>query len=454
MNDFSIVLRSLRTRLLSTTISVASVAVAVALLLVLLSLRESATQAFRRGSGNAHLMVGADASPLVVVLNGLFYANPPARAIPWAKSSDIRSSFPWAWSVATQLGDSYRGSPLVATEQAFFTSFEPVAGRPFQFRSGKAFDQPFQVVVGSEAAALHGLRLGDDIVTTHGSWGSREGGHQHESHPCEVVGILGPTGSAHDRALFTALETSWVIHAEERLEREQASEAASPDADGGDHAGENDDHDDHVDHEENGHGHVHVEVDDLRDEDRLVTDILLRLPTRAGSDASAAMQAQYDRLRRDPTITVAQPAQEVGKLFAIVGSIDEILLAMAVAVLVSSGLGILLSLYNSMEMRRRHVAILRVLGTSAGRIFGMVLAEAALIGLMGAVAGVILTAIAGTVASEIVEARVGLVLDAMPTIRTIIAVTAGAVALSMLAGIIPALRAYRTPIVHHLGAID
>ncbi len=441
MTDFSIVLRSLRTRLLSTSISVASVAVAVALLLVLLSLRESATQAFRRGSGNAHLMVGADASPLVVVLNGLFYANPPARAIPWTKSQEIRSSFPWAWTVATQLGDSYRGSPLVATEPSFFTSFEPVAGRPFQFRTGRGFEGPFQVVVGSAAAAMHGLRVGDHVVTTHGSWGSREGGHQHESHPCEVVGILAPTGSAHDRALFTALETSWVIHAEERLEREEAAEEAV--AAMGDESG--------TDHD---HGHVHVETADLTDEDRLVTDILLRLPTRAGSDASAAMQAQYDRLRRDPTITVAQPAQEVGRLFAIVGSIDQVLLAMAVAVLISSGLGILLSLYNSMEMRRRHVAILRVLGTSAGRVFGMVLAEAALIGLMGAAAGVILTVIAGTVASGIVEERVGLVLDAMPSLRTIVAVTAGAVTLAMLAGVVPALRAYRTPIVRHLGAID
>lgn len=433
MNDFAIVLRSLRTRSLSTTISVASVAVAVALLLVLLSLRDSATQAFRKGAGNAHLMVGADASPLVVVLNGLFYANPPARAIPWSKTTQLRSSFPWAWSVATQLGDSYKGSPLVATEPSFFTAFEPVAGRPFTFRSGEAFDAPFEVVVGSEAAALHGLRVGDSVVTTHGSWGSREGGHEHESHPCKVVGILNPTGSAHDRALFTALETSWVIHAEERLEREAGGSAH--------------DHD-------HGHNHIHVEVEDLTDEDRLITSLLLRLPTRAGSDASAAMQSQYDALRRDPTITVAQPAQEVGRLFAIVGSIDEVLLAMAIAVLVSSGIGILLSLYNSMESRRRHIAILRVLGTSAGRIFGMVLAEAAIIGLLGAALGVVLTVGAGTAAAAVVESRVGLALDPIPSVRLMIGVMAATVVLSMAAGILPSLRAYRTSIVKHLGITD
>ncbi|MDA1007759.1 MAG: ABC transporter permease [Planctomycetota bacterium] len=425
MNDFSIVLRSLRVRLFSTAVAVASVAVAVALLLLLLSLRESATNVFRRGSGNAHIIVGADASPMVVVLNGLFYANPPARAIPFSKLQEIRKSFPWAWTVATQLGDSYHGSPLVATESAFFEKFEPSAGRPWSFRSGGSFSAPFEVVVGSTAAAIHQLRVGDEIVTTHGAWGSREGGHQHENHPCKVVGILDSTQTAHDRALFTPLETSWVIHAEEKREKGH----------------------------EGSHEHLHVEVADLQDDEKLVTNLLLRLPTREGSDASAAMQAQYDRLRRDPTITAAQPAQEVVRLFAIVGSIDEILLAMAVAVLVSAGIGILLSLYNSMEMRRRQVAVLRVLGTSAARIFGMVLAEAALIGIMGALGGIVLSFIGASIASAVVEARVGLVLDPTPTARVMVAVIAGTTLLSMIAGALPALRAYRTPVVRNLSSL-
>ena len=265
MNDMIIVLRSLRVRLLASSVTVAMVAIAVALLLVLMSLREAASQAFRRGTGNIHLLVSADASPLVGVLNGLFYANAPANPIAWGKYEEIKNSFPWLWAIPTQLGDSFRGSPVMATTPEFLSNFEPVSGQPFQYASGKAFAEDFQVVAGSQAASEHGLSVGQKIVFSHGTGGSREGGHQHADHPYEVVGILKPTGSAHDRALFTNLQSTWIIHAEDR--RENAASAEHEAEAEEDHAGH-----DHA-HE---HEHEHVEAADLTDADKLMTGILLR----------------------------------------------------------------------------------------------------------------------------------------------------------------------------------
>ena len=54
-------------------------------------------------------------------------------------------------------------------------------------------------------------------------------------------------------------------------------------------------------------------------------------------------------------ITVAQPAQQIGRLMAIVGDIDWLFLAMAVVVLVSSAISIMLAMVASMELRRRQV---------------------------------------------------------------------------------------------------
>ena len=107
MNDLRIVLRSLRTRLTSTIVTVGLVSVAVALLLSLLSLREAGKNSFRRGVGNAHLVVSGEASPLVAVLNGLFYVNAPRNSIPYQKVEEIQEGFPWAWAIPTQLGDSF-----------------------------------------------------------------------------------------------------------------------------------------------------------------------------------------------------------------------------------------------------------------------------------------------------------------------------------------------------------
>ncbi len=429
MNDLRIVLRSLALRRFSTTVTLLMVAVSVALLLVLLSMRDAGRAAFRRGTGNAHLLVSADTSPLVAVLNGMFYANAPSAPIDWAAYLKIRDAFPWSWTVPTQLGDSFRGSPVMATTKEFFSSFEPVLGAPWTFVAGAGFDAPYEIVAGSEAARLHGLRVGDEIVLAHGV-GTETGhaAHEHDDHPCEVVGILAPTGSAHDRALFTSLDTGWVVHAEEARLKEAA--AATPGSDDLDH--------------------IHVEPADLRENEKLVTGILLRVPTRPGEHVSSALPVAFDLLRRQFPFTVAQPAQQVGRLFEIVSGVDTLFIAMAVAVMVAGSLSIMLALYNSMDLRRRQVAILRVLGASAGRVFGLILAESAIIGVIGSLLGVGLSLALGTIASTELQRRVGLVIEPVADARTIVLCAAAATFLACLAGIVPAWRAYRTPVVRSL----
>jgi len=448
MSDMTIVLRSLRTRALATSVATALVAIAVALLLVLLSLREAASQAFRRGTGNIHLLISADASPLVAVLNGLFYANAPANPIPWAKFKEIEEGFPWQWCIPTQLGDSFRGSPVMATSEEFFTDFEPVAGVPFQFSDGRVFEEAFEVVLGSAVAQEHSLSVGQKIIFAHGSGGSREGGHEHADHPYEVVGVLQPTGSAHDRALFTNLVSTWVIHAEEKrasdIEGTAATKTtanAAPAESSPDTAAHDHDHD---------HAHVHVEEADLRDDEKLITGILLRIPTRPGSDSSASIAAQFDRMRRDVSITVAQPAQQIGRLMALIGDIDWLFVAMALVVLISSAASIMLAMVSSMELRRRQVAILRVLGASAWRVFALAITESTLIGLLGAGIGAALALVGGQIATTFLQERVGVVIGGAVDPRAAILVAAGAVVLAAIAGIVPAVKAYRTSIARHL----
>jgi len=450
ISDMTIVLRSLRTRALATSVATALVAIAVALLLVLLSLREAASQAFRRGTGNIHLLVSADASPLVAVLNGLFYANAPANPIAWAKFKEIEGSFPWQWCIPTQLGDSFRGQPVMATSAEFFTDFEPVAGMPFQFSDGRVFEEAFEVVVGSSVARDFGLQVGQKIVFTHGSGGSREGGHEHADHPYEVVGVLQPTGSAHDRALFTNLVSTWVIHAEEKRAHEPKVAESETNAPKPETTASEADHDHGHDH---GHDHVHVDEADLRDDEKLITGILLRIPTRSGSDASASIAAQFDRLRRDVSITVAQPAQQIGRLMALIGDIDWLFVAMAVVVLFSSAASIMLAMVSSMELRRRQVAILRVLGASAWRVFALAITESTLIGLVGAGIGAALAIVGGQIATTLLQERVGLVIAGAVDSRAAILVAAGAVVLAALAGIVPSVKGYCTSFACHLTPI-
>lgn len=416
MNDLRVVVVSLKARSLSSAVTMGSVAVAVALLLTMLSLRSAGFQAFQRGTGTTHLLVSADSSPLVAVLNNIFYANPPANPISWSKYGEIRSGFPYAWAIPTQQGDSFRGFPVCATAPEFFTLFEPVRGEPWRVREGRLPQGNFEICLGATAAAGTGLRVGQQVRLTHGA--GSDHGHEHAEYPYTVVGILQPTGSAHDRAVFTDLESSWILHAHDRRERE-GKEGLTTAA-------------------------------DLTDADRLITGILLRLPTRPGSDGSAAIQQQFDTLRRDTSIVVAQPAQQIDRLRSIVGNVDSLFIALGVAVLVSSGISILLALYNSMAERRRQIAVLRALGLPRSRVQGMIIAEACLIGLGGGVAGVVLSVVGGLAAAAMLKARIGLVVQPDVDPRGVLIVLAGAVVLAGCAGILPAVLAYRTPVADHL----
>jgi len=416
MNDLRVVLISLRARFLSTTITSGSVAVAVALLLTMLSLRSAGFEAFQRGSGTTHLLVSADSSPLVAVLNGVFYANAPSNPISWQKYNEIRSGFPYDWAIPTQQGDSFRGFPVCATAPEFFTKFQPAKGEPWQLQQGRFPEKNFEICLGSDAADGTNLKLGQLVHLTHGA--GSEHGHEHAEYPFTVVGILQPTGSAHDRAVFTDLESSWILHAHDRREREGIETLTT--------------------------------AADLTEGDRKITGILLRLPTRVGSDGSAAIQQQFDALRRDTSIVVAQPAQQIDRLRGIVGNVDGIFIALGVAVFISSGISIMLALYNSMSERRRQIAVLRAIGLSRGRVQGMVIAEACFIGLAGGVTGIALSVIGGFAAAEALKSRIGLVVHPDLDPRSAAIVLAGAVILAALASVLPAVVAYRTSVADNL----
>jgi putative ABC transport system permease protein len=451
ITDLTIVARSLRSRLFSTITTALTVAVAVALLLVLLSMRDAGQKAFARGGGNMHMLVSGDTDPMGAVLNGIFYARPPRRPLEWQQFQRIASSYPLEFAIPVAQGDSYRGYPTLATLTEFFERFQPAPGERWSFRQGHAFTEDFQAVLGSQAAASTAHKIGDQIVLTHGTGASRAGGgataggagrasHVHSEYKFTIVGILEPTGTAHDRAVFIPLQSAWILHAHDRREREE-------------HGSEEGEHEDHADHD---HDHEHESLTtaaDLLDADRKITGIYLRTVTRPGSNVSADLPRVFNDLRSQPGITVAQPKAEIDRLFEIVGSVNQLLVAIAAVVMVSSGIAIMLALYNSMEQRRRQIAVLRVLGASRGRILSLVLTESAMLGILGAIAGVILALIAAQVVAAAMRARLGLVIRPALPADWLIAVALAAIVLAALAGIIPAVMAYRTSVARNLRPI-
>ncbi len=416
ITDFTIIRRSLTSRMFSTVTTAFTVAIAVGMLLVLLAMMDAGKQAFRRGSGDMHLLVTKEPSALVSVLNGIFYAGAPAAPISHAQLQRIQSDPRVAMAIPNQQGDSYAGLPVMATTAAFFADFAPTPDEPWRFAAGRTFEQPFEVVLGAKAADITGLRLGDTLELSHGRAGTET--HTHNEFHYTVVGILESTGSPHDRTVFADLVGAWTVHAHDRRVRND------PDA-------------------------AHTTPDDITDDDRKVTGVYVRAASRRGSNASAALGPLAYQLRQEGFM-VAEPTKEIIKLFKIVGNINVIFIAMAAVVMVSSAVSIMVALYNSMEQRKRQIAVLRVLGASRGRVFGLVLTESAMLGLLGAIGGVLLALVGGFAVAEALRKTLGIVVTPIYPPEWIMLVVVSAVTLAALAGIVPAMMAYRISVAKSL----
>ena len=85
------------------------------------------------------------------------------------------------------------------------------------------------------------------------------------------------------------------------------------------------------------------------------------------------------------------PIREVASLFeGLVGNVQLLLLALAGMVVVVSALGMMVSLYNSMNDRRREIGIMRALGARRATVLWVILLESVLLSLGGGLLGLVL----------------------------------------------------------------
>ena len=76
--------------------------------------------------------------------------------------------------------------------------------------------------------------------------------------------------------------------------------------------------------------------------------------------------------------------------------------------------------------------------------------ESALLGVLGVVAGLLLSLVGGALAAAVLQRRVGLVIQPVFGLEWVLGVSVGAVLLAALAGIVPAVMAYRTGVAKNL----
>jgi len=92
----------------------------------------------------------------------------------------------------------------------------------------------------------------------------------------------------------------------------------------------------------------------------------------------------------------------------VTGIVERALIAVSVFVIAVGLVSVLTSILTSLNERRREMAILRATGARPGHIFFLMVAEAAMLGLCGAISGVLLVQLGLLIAGPILSSAYGI----------------------------------------------
>jgi putative ABC transport system permease protein len=346
MNALRYVAAQLARRPLQTALSILLLALGVATLVFVLLVQNQMTRNLTRDAAGVDMVVGAKGSPLQLILSAVYHVDVPTGNVPLSAVETLRANKLVASAMPLSLGDNYRGFRIVGAEPALLAHYGATLAQ------GALWQGRLQAVIGAEVARTTGLTVGGAFFGAHGLSAD---GPVHDDAEYRVVGVLAPTGTVLDRLLLTDLESVWFVH---------EGEATDP-----------------------------TEREILMAE-REVTAILVRY---ASPLAAAILPRQVNA---DPKMQAAVPANEVARLFAVVGAGIDTMRAFAAILFGAALLALFVALMNALEDRRYDIAILRLLGASRARVAGLLLLEAWMLAAAALLLGVLLAMVGVAVVGQ------------------------------------------------------
>lgn len=469
MSLWKIAWRSIEQRGLASALTALSMALGVTLVVAVLVIYGVIGDSFKRNSGLGYnMIVGAKGGKLQLVLNTVFYLSAPIENIPWDYYQEFvkpggKFTAYVERAVPVCLGDYYQDYRVVGTTPLMFDNFEYMYGHKYEFSSGRNFKQEdfFDAVVGATVARNTGLKVGDTFNPTHGA----PGGKKHDEDSFKVTGILAPTGTPNDRAVFVNMEGFYLLaghakpvektEASDKNETKPAetkpSDTPAAEADKAEPATEGEKKESCTADEKpadeakpaaagDAHQGEHKHREPLPDDQREVTAILVR-----NSDFYTALIKNV--VNEGNVAQAVLPIAEIANLFSvIVNPMRIVLLALTIMIVVVSGISILVSIYNSMSERRHEIAVMRALGAGRRTVMAIVLFESILLSLAGGLAGWLMGHLLIAVLNPYLTAQTGVSIGFLHLVPFESVIIPGLVILASVVGFLPAMSAYGTDV--------
>jgi putative ABC transport system permease protein len=446
-------LTSLWNRRFVAALTILSIALSVAMVLGVERLRSEAKTGFANSASGIDLIVAARGNPVQILLSTVFGVGTTGAGLRWDTFEMVKELPQVSWAVPISMGDNHRGFPVIGTSAEYFTRFRHSGGQSLQFAAGGIFAKSQDAVIGAEVAASFDYVVGSEIVLAHGA--GSVAFDVHDEAPFRVAGLLTATGTAVDRMVFVSLEGFDGLHAQRgpvavdpltgfaeggreqpvAVDSVMANARAEPgekpaDHHAEEHAGDADDaRDEPGSAGHAGHGH----------EPDTINAIYVGLTDRA---AVLSVQRTVADYRTEP-LTAVLPNVALLALWSITGTAETALRLMALAVVLAGLVGMVVMLSAALEARRREFGILRSVGASPARIFGLIVLEASLVTAAGLVLGCLLLTGIVFLADPILAEKFGLRLghglpSAKESVLMLVVLLCG-----VLASLAPAVRVYR-----------
>lgn len=401
-------LQSLRNRALTASLTVLAIAFSVMLLLGVEKVRTGARQSFADTISGTDLVVGARSGAIQLLLYSVFRIGNATNNVTWKSYEDIAKRPEVAWIVPLSLGDSHHGFRVLGTSPDYFDHYKYRHGQQIAFTAGKPFGDLFDAVIGADVAQELGYKVGDNIVVAHGV--GSVSFVEHADKPFRVSGILAKTGTPVDRTVHVSLEAIEAIHVDWQNGMPVPGEGVTAEE---------------------------VRKMDLRP--KAITAVLVGLKSKL---ATFKLQRWINTYPEEPLSAII-PGAALQELWGLVGTAETALSLVSAMVVATALLGMVTMILTTLNERRREMAILRSVGARPVTILGLLATEAGLLTLAGVVLGMTLLYVSLGLLQPYVDRAYGLHLEIDPptprewlTLGTI--VVAG-----FLAGLLPAMRAYR-----------
>ena len=307
------------------------------------------------------------------------------------------------FAIPVCLGDYLDRFRVVATNTELFDTlvYDIENQKKYEFAQGRNFHHCdpkhtyFEAVVGSTVARELKIELGHEFSPSHGY----QGGGAHAS-TFTVVGILKPSGTPNDRAVFINMEGFYLMEGHAAPVDEAADDAelkridALPTKEAQEKAWKEF-------QERKLARETAPNQEPLAVEQRKITALLLKTPL----DGAISIE---DAVNKGKEAQAVSPVAVISGMFAfIIDPIQNMLVVLTSMICIVSGVSILVSIYNSMSERRQEIAIMRALGAGRATVMTIILLESTLLSLMGGLFGWVIGHLLCLIASPMVRDRTG-----------------------------------------------